>query len=78
MELDENLGRRFVCSKCKSSGGITKRVATTGTGISKLLDIQHNKYIAISCRRCGYTEFYNPSILEEQSRLGDILDVIFN
>jgi len=78
MELDENLGRRFVCCKCKNSGGVTKRVAMTGTGISKLFDIQHNKYVSISCRRCGYTEFYNPRILEEQSRLGDILDVIFN
>jgi len=49
MSLEEKLEQRFVCSKCKHRGASSKRIAATGTGISKLLDIQHNKFIALSC-----------------------------
>ena len=78
MGVDEKLAQRFVCCKCNNKGGLAKRIAATGTGISKLFDIQHNKFIAISCHRCGYTEFFNPAILEGHSRIGDILDVVFH
>ena len=77
MSVDDELANRFVCTKCKSSGGAVKRFAATGTGLSKLFDIQHNKFIAVSCQNCGYTEVYNPAILEGTSRLGDVLDVLF-
>jgi predicted nucleic-acid-binding Zn-ribbon protein len=77
MSLDEQLEVRFVCSKCKSSGATVKRFASTGTGISRLFDIQHNKFIAVSCLSCGYTEIYNPDILEGKDHLGNILDILF-
>ncbi len=74
---DEMLATRFVCGKCKARGGTTKRIATTGTGFSKLFDIQHNRFVAVSCKNCGYTELYNPEILEGKDRLGDVMDVLF-
>ena len=77
MTLDDQLGERFVCSKCRHRGAVTKRIAATGTGLSRLFDIQHNKFIAVSCRSCGFTELYNPIFLEGTSRTGDVLDVIF-
>ena len=77
MTSDDELAARFVCAKCQYRGARTKRFAATGTGLSKLLDIQHNKFITVSCSNCGYTEIYNPDILESKSHVGDILDVIF-
>jgi hypothetical protein len=77
MSLEEQFSARFVCGKCKGTGGRTKRIAVGGTGISKLLDIQHNQFIAVSCLHCGYTEVYNPEILEGKRHLGSILDVLF-
>ncbi|MHC4450295.1 MAG: zinc ribbon domain-containing protein [Planctomycetota bacterium] len=77
MDLDQQLGERFRCSKCQGRGAITKRVAATGTGFSKLFDIQQHRFIAVSCRKCGYTELFNPDILEGKKHAGDVLDLIF-
>lgn len=77
MKLDEQLAAKFVCVKCKGSGATVKRIAATGTGISRVFDIQHNKFIAVSCQQCGFTELYNPEILEGKDTRGDILDIIF-
>lgn len=77
MKLEEQLESRFVCAKCKHHGGEARRIATTGTGLSKLLDIQHNQYIVVSCGNCGYTEMYNPRVLEGNRSLGTILDALF-
>ncbi|HEX3031502.1 MAG TPA: zinc ribbon domain-containing protein [Bacillota bacterium] len=75
--LDDQLGSRFVCVKCNNSGAKVKRFAATGTGLSKLFDIQHNEFIAVSCKNCGFTELYNPEILEGKNNLGNILDILF-
>jgi predicted nucleic-acid-binding Zn-ribbon protein len=77
MKPEETLAERFTCSKCKHRGGNAKRIATTGSGLSKLFDIQHNQFMVVSCRQCGFTEFYDPKVLEGARRLGNILDVIF-
>lgn len=77
MKLEDQFAIRFVCSKCKNSGAKVKRIAATGTGLSKLLDIQHNHFVAVSCKNCGYTEIYNPEMLEEKRSLGTILDILF-
>ena len=77
-----NIGReiasRFKCTKCRNTGARVKSLAMTGTGISKLLDIQHNRYIFASCNNCGYTEAYNLDILKgSKDKAGNILDIIF-
>ena len=77
MKIDDQLAERFRCSKCNHRGGNARRFAATGTGLSKILDIQHNRYIGVSCRHCGFTEFYDPRVLEGNSHLGNVLDVIF-
>ncbi|SFR60832.1 Predicted nucleic-acid-binding protein, contains Zn-ribbon domain [Halogeometricum rufum] len=38
--------------------GVGDDVATTGTGLSRLVDVQNRQFKAVSCTRCGYTEFY--------------------
>ena len=47
-DIEKEIESRFVCAKCHSSGAKAKSLAMTGTGISKFLDIQHNRYIFAS------------------------------
>jgi uncharacterized protein len=75
--IDEELAARFVCAKCRTPGGTVKRIAATGTGISRLFDVQHNRFIAVSCTHCGFTELYNPRVLGDRENLSDVLDVLF-
>ena len=77
MKLDTALAERFVCSKCESKGGKTKRFAATGTGLSRMLDIEQHLFIAVSCKNCGYTEIYNPDMLEDRDDLSAVLDALF-
>ena len=76
--LEEAIYEKFRCVKCGHTHCRTKEVAMTGTGLSKMFDIQHNHFLFVSCEHCGYVEVYNPNILEgKRGQLGSILDVIF-
>lgn len=77
MSVEDQLGAKFQCPKCKNSGGETSRFAATGTGLSRFFDVQHKRFITVSCRNCGFTEMYNPKILERSGKVGDVLDFIF-
>jgi uncharacterized protein len=77
MNLEEQFSTRFKCPKCLQSGATTKRISTAGTGLSKIFDIEHNQFVTVSCKNCGYTEVYNPEVLEGKRTLGSILDVLF-
>ena len=50
-----------------------KEIAMTGTGLSKMFDIQNNQFVVVYCRKCGYSEFYN----KEASAGPNILDLFF-
>jgi predicted nucleic-acid-binding Zn-ribbon protein len=76
--IEKELESRFVCAKCRSTGAEVKSLAMSGTGLSKLLDIQHNRYVFASCTNCGFTEVYNLDILAgKRDDTLNILDVIF-
>jgi len=77
VDADEMLAAKFVCPKCSASGGSVKRIAMSGTGLSRFFDIQHNRFIVVSCKNCGFSEMYNPEIMEGKKTLSDILDFIF-
>jgi len=77
MRPDELLAERFACCKCKAQGGAVKRIATTGAGLSRLFDFQHNRFVAVSCRNCGYTEIYDAEVLTGRDNVGDIMDILF-
>lgn len=57
------------CIKCGSIEAGQKEVAMTGSG----LDLQHNKFLVIYCKNCGYSEFYNRKSLTA----GNVLDLFF-
>ncbi|MCM3782459.1 zinc ribbon domain-containing protein [Neobacillus mesonae] len=61
------------CIKCGSTDADTKEVAMTGTGLSKMFDIQNNQFVVVYCNNCGYSEFYN----KKASKASNILDFFF-
>jgi uncharacterized protein len=78
VDTQQMLASRFICAKCGASGAHVKKVAMTGTGFSRLLDFQHNRYAFASCERCGFTEVYDLRILEGSLGQGmNILDLLF-
>lgn len=61
------------CIKCHSTEAATKEIATTGTGLSKIFDVQHNHFIAVYCTNCGYTEFYH----KQSTTASNVIDFFF-
>lgn len=61
------------CLKCGSTDADSKEVAMTGTGLSKMFDVQNNQFIVVFCKNCGYSEFYN----KKSSRGSNIVDLFF-
>jgi predicted nucleic-acid-binding Zn-ribbon protein len=62
------------CIKCGSHDAAQKEVAMTGTGLSKLMDIQHNQFLVVYCKNCGYSEFYN----KKSSFASNLLDLFWD
>ncbi len=58
------------CVKCGHSEATVDKIATAGSGISKLMDLQNRGFKAVSCANCGYTELY-----KTDSGTSDVLDV---
>ncbi|WP_217587338.1 zinc ribbon domain-containing protein [Lentibacillus saliphilus] len=61
------------CIKCGSTQAGTKDVSMTGTGLSKMFDMQHNQFTVVYCENCGYSEFYN----RNSSTASNIFDLFF-
>src|SRR5690606_10475880 len=79
-EIRDEINSTFQCKTCKCKQCELNEVAMTGTGISKLLDIQHHHYLYASCLDCGLVEIYNPNILMRSKRgvLGSVVDTIID
>lgn len=75
--VDQMLAGKFICSKCHSHGANVERLAMSGTGLSRMLEIQAHRYAFVSCANCGYTEVYNLRTLEGKDNLGTILEILF-
>lgn len=58
IDLSEYVDGEPGCPKCGHDDAEVDDIATTGTGDSRLLDIQNRRFKAVSCTRCGYTELY--------------------
>lgn len=76
--VDEQLERAFVCKKCNHRGAVVESLSMSGTGLSRLFEMQPYRYAFVSCKNCGYTEVYNLDILEGSDDLGGLLDVLFS
>ncbi|WP_337588379.1 zinc ribbon domain-containing protein [Paenibacillus gorillae] len=78
-ELIDMIQHKFHCAKCGDDECEVKEVAMTGTGLSKLFDIQYNHYLFVSCCNCGFVEVYNPDIIRgsKTGSVSTVLDIIF-
>jgi hypothetical protein len=63
----------YGCPKCGHDQADVSEIATTGSGLSKMFDIQTNTFNVVSCTNCGYSELYR----DVGSRSGDLVDVFF-
>jgi len=61
------------CPKCGHGEVDVGNISTTGSGLSKLFDIQTNKFRTVTCANCGYTELYK----DVGSSGADLADVFF-
>ena len=62
------------CPKCENPDFDTDEVAMTGSGLSKIFDVQNRKFTAVTCTRCSYTELYRA----DSSTLGNVFDFFTN
>ena len=77
-KVDDLLAREFVCSHCGQQGAHVERLSMSGSGISRLLEIQAYRYAFVNCLNCGYTEVFNLQVLEGKDNLGTFLDILFS
>lgn len=63
----------YECDKCGSTQSSESEVVVTGTGLSRLFDIQNNAFETVTCDECGYTEFYK----KDRGKKGQVLDFFF-
>ncbi len=75
--IEEELAEAFVCGKCDQQGAEVQRLSMSGTGVSRLFDIQPYRYAFVSCANCGYTEVFNLKTLAGKDDLGLFLDILF-
>ncbi len=76
--LEGKIAARFVCGKCGGKHAKLKRVALPSAGLGRLVDVQNNFYLSVSCQGCGKAEFYDLNILEGRGGvLSSLLDLWF-
>ncbi|PRO67114.1 zinc ribbon domain-containing protein [Alkalicoccus urumqiensis] len=61
------------CVKCGNKEADTKEISTTGSGLSKMFDVQHNRFTVVSCKNCGYSELYS----KDADSTSNVLDFFF-
>lgn len=76
-QVEQRLAEAFVCAKCGHHGANVQQLAMSGTGLSRLFEIQPYRYAFASCTGCGYTEIYDLDTLAGRDDLGKVLDILF-
>jgi hypothetical protein len=64
----------YKCPKCGNRSYQTGQMRATGGILSKIFDVQTEKYTSITCERCTYTEFFKA----KTSALSNIFDLFTN
>jgi uncharacterized protein len=75
--VDNKISTAFRCPKCNQQGAHVERLSMSGTGISRLFEVQPFRYVFASCNNCGFTEIYNLETLEGKDNLGNFLEILF-
>ncbi len=64
----------FHCPKCGGAQYEIGEIRAAGGFWSKIFDVQGQRYTAVTCGRCRYTEFFKA----DTSMLGNIFDFFTN
>ena len=67
--------RKYSCAKCEGTRYEAGEIRTTGSGISRVLNLQNQKFATVSCSNCGYTELYR---MNAGGTGGNIFDILTN
>lgn len=67
---DESTRKIWVCPKCRSTGAELGQSRQSSGALASMFDIEGLRFTTLSCRRCGYTEFYRA----DKSMLESIFD----
>ena len=65
----------FECLKCRSTEYRAGEIRTTGSGLSRFLNLQNQKFETVSCSNCGFTEIYR---MDGNGLFGNVLDIFTN
>jgi hypothetical protein len=75
---ENKLSEALYCQKCDQRGAHVEKLAMSGTGISRLFEVQLYRYAFASCNNCGFTEIYNLKTLEGKDDPGKFLEILFS
>ena len=50
------------CPKCECTGKETGQIRASGGFWSSFFDVSTRRFDHVTCKRCGYTEFYKANI----------------
>ena len=64
----------FTCAKCLNKTYELGQMRATGGTLSKIFDIQTEKFSTVTCEKCKHTEFYKAPT----SSLSNIFDFFTN
>lgn len=71
-DSDSGTPNDWSCEKCGNQTIETAEIATAGSKMQKMLDVESQKFDVIICQNCGYSELYS----KESSRLEDVADFL--
>lgn len=75
--VGDQLAEKFLCPRCNHRGVHVEHLAMSGTGLSRLFEIQAYRYAFVSCNEYGYTEVFDLKTLEGKDDLGSFLEFLF-
>lgn len=56
---------RFECVKCRHTESVVRRMVNLDTGYGQLFPFcRPNRFLVVTCKRCGYSEFYDSRIAD--------------
>ncbi len=75
--LDHQFDPRIVienykCMKCGNDDYQVDKFCATGTGLTKIYDLQTKYFTVVSCTKCGFSELYKG----DTKKLANVLDFL--
>ena len=67
--------RDYPCDKCQAKTYQSGELRTTGSGLSRFLNLQNQKYATVACTECGFTELYR---VDDGGKFASALDIFTN